>query len=467
MNLNRSVSGETMLATPFDPVFSRLISDNPYGDVEYYTTYQLSDDVKGLFKDGNLTDDAVGLLKAKLNVMCEQLQQNNIRLERFKHTRGNNTDVFDADLMVTHRNDTYPVEVSITLDTSHDSDYRIKLFWGDDRYETAQFKERVETIVAETVAEVEPGAPAARQLDFGEDSVDNRPRLHGRNDDALKFHEVFGPLFSFNEIQAKPIPVNNTVFDQEMNEDVMLSDFMMPGGKLVFSFNGKQTGISYAPLMKKVRDGEGIFYECTRVFPFNPDAGQMGMFEFDEIYADPYIELALTSRFYIPIEDFNRLLQVPVHPYWEIKESGKTLKAAASRSSVVAGGPIMSQLHCQDGSDLKVYSLEPYMPTLEAEEEEEPEDVPTVVTFQRGEERTPMDISQNARVGDVKKVFADQKGLNVATLKLIFMGRLLKDDDMLTPGTVVQIMGGVGGRRQTYRRRKNGKKTRANKKSKQ
>jgi hypothetical protein len=42
---------------------------------------------------------------------------------------------------------------------------------------------------------------------------------------------------------------------------------------------------------------------------------------------------------------------------------------------------------------------------------------------------------------------------------MIFMGKILKDEDLLTPGTVVMVMGGQGGRR-TYRRHKRSKSTR-------
>jgi hypothetical protein len=244
-----------------------------------------------------------------------------------------------------------------------------------------------------------------------------------------------------------------------MNEDAMLSDFVLPGGKLVFLYNGKQTGISYLPLIKKVKEGDGIFYECTRVFPFNPNGGQLGTFEFYDIYAQPYIELALTSRFYIPLTDFQKLLSVPVHPYWEIKDTGKTLAAAASRSSVVAGGPIMSQLHCQDGSDLKVYSLSAYMPTQETEEEEEePED--TFVNVQLGEERTRIDILEGKTYDYVRQAFATAKGLDPAKLRFIFMGRPVQDytTDVM-PGSVIQAQQ-TGARRRTYRKRHNKRKTR-------
>ena len=399
---------------------------------------------------GLLKDQAAALILQKLNAMRSTLS---VGLAEFSHVALAEVEGDEV------ADDTFDAKFS-TGDLAMISfrEYSVYILWEDPTY-ARTIKDKVEQILKETVQELQ-GGTAARALDFGAEAVDNQARLRGPNDRELKFYETLAPAFSIEAVQAAPLPINNTVFDQEMNEDAMLSDFMLPGGKLVFLYNGKQTGISYLPLMKKVKEGDGIFYECTRVFPFNPNGGQLGTFEFYDIYAQPYIELALTSRFYIPLTDFQKLLSVPVHPYWEIKDTGKTLSAAASRSSVVAGGPIMSQLHCQDGSDLKVYSLSAYMPTPDPEDEEEDAcPIPQIVTLQRGEERTQVDISENNTVLGAKTWYANEKGLTLSTLKMIFMGKILKDEDLLTPGTVVMVMGGQGGRR-TYRRHKRSKSTR-------
>jgi hypothetical protein len=294
--------------------------------------------------------------------------------------------------------------------------------------------------------------------------------LTGKNDENLVFYERIAPVFSLEDLNAKPLPVNNTVYDQEASDDVMLQDFVMSGNKLVFLFNGKQIGISYAPFIKNIREGNAIFYECTRAFKFDPSTNQSGEFEPREIYAQPYIELALTSRLYITRDDFTKLLNVPVHPFWEIKDSGRTLNVTASRSSVMAGRPVQSQLHCQEGSDIKVYTIEAYMPTKDEEPQEQEVEVPKVVTFQRGEDRTPMDISINSNAADVKKAYALEKGISPDSIQLIVQGRLLsmnegasvpgmvtylEKDTTLVPGTSVMVVNArlSQGARRTYRRR--------------
>lgn len=461
-------------------VFERVISESDLGGRGYEGEVELSPIVKqflynpeGVRGEGVLTEKAATLIRNKLNDMRRTIPD----IEEFVHAAGI-SDEGTQDEMAYDKFTARIVngeELLINFEM-HQTPYLYILCLERERCAQINLKDKIEQALKETVQELQgedaapvpasqsrgpPAAPAARQLNFGAQPVQNRrPTLTGKFDRSLTFYEQLAPAFSKEDVDAKAVPINNTVFDQENNETVMLDDFVRSANKLVFSFGGKQTGISYRPFIRKIQDGDGIFYECTRVFPFNPDAGQLGTFEYYEIYAQPYIELALTSRFYIPLEDFQKLLNVPVHPYWEIKDTGKTLAAAASRSSVVLGGPVQSQLHCQDGSDLKVYTLEPYMPTPDPEEEEEDAcPIPQIVTLQRGEERTQVDISENNTVLGAKTWYANEKGLTLSTLKIIFMGKILKDEDLLTPGTVVMVMGGQGGRR-TYRRRKQSKRTR-------
>ena len=340
----------------------------------------------------------------------------------------------------------------------------------------------VDKVISDIATPLQTGEDIESEADPVVDpEEDETAVLKGSNDKNLVFYEKIAPVFSLEDLAAKPLPINNTVYDQETSKDVMLQDFVMSGNKLVFLFNGKQVGISYAPFIKNIREGNSIFYECTRVFKFDPTNNELGTFEFNDVYARPYIEVSLTSRIYITLKDFKKLLNVPVHPYWEIKESGRTLNVTASRSSVVHGGPIQSQLHCQNGSDLKVYSIEPYIPTKEEEEEEVPE-VSTIVTFQRGEERTPMDISQNANAADVKQAYATQQGIPPDSIQLVVQGKLLalnqvvvdrrtpavvgllEKDVTLVPGTTVTVVNArlpppPEGARRTYRRRKNKRKT--------
>jgi hypothetical protein len=110
------------------------------------------------------------------------------------------------------------------------------------------------------------------------------------------------------------------------------------------------------------------------------------------------------------------------------------------------------------------------MPTKEADEEEVVAEVPNVVMFQRGEDRTPMDISANANAADVKKAYALTKGIPPDSIQLIVQGRLLniregavipgvptylEKDVTLVRGTSVTVVNArlSQGARRTYRRR--------------
>lgn len=260
--------------------------------------------------------------------------------------------------------------------------------------------------------------------------------LTGPQDKNLTFYEKIEPVFSLDEIRATPMPINNTVFDPAAHEDVSLTDFMLAGNKLVFLFAGKQTGISYTSLIKTIRNGDGIFYECTR--EVSSSEITEGKYGFHEVYSQPYIEVL--SRFYVTLDEFQKLLRVPVHPYWEIKDTGKTLPVTASRLNLAVRHPVQSQLHCQAGSDLKVYTIEPYMPQIDNDEEEDACEVPQIVTLQRGEVRTQVDISENNTVIGAKEWYARENALEVAKLRFIFRGKVMSDDGVLTPGTVVMVM---------------------------
>ena len=260
--------------------------------------------------------------------------------------------------------------------------------------------------------------------------------LTGPQDKNLTFYEKINPVFSLDEIRATPMPINNTVFDPAAHEDVSLTDFMLAGNKLVFLFAGKQTGISYTSLIKTIKDGDGIFYECTR--EVSSSEITEGKYGFHEVYSQPYIEVL--SRFYVTLDEFQKLLRVPVHPYWEIKDTGKTLPVTASRLNLAVRRPVQSQLHCQAGSDLKVYTIEPYMPQIDKDEEEDACEVPQIVTLQRGEVRTQVDISENNTVIGAKEWYARENALEVAKLRFIFRGKVMSDDGVLTPGTVVMVM---------------------------
>lgn len=314
---------------------------------------------------------------------------------------------------------------------------------------------RVGSLADELAAPVTQQQGVAQQLNFGEEPVQNRPVLQ----ETPKFPSE-NPDFQFEwdsfimdsspDAEAKRAAKlaamphrdmrDQTLTDMLTHDTIPVDTYVLeePGNHLVFTYRDTHTGIPLKHLLRKLyKDGEGVFYECTQMFPIDKQ------FRPQDIYADPFVEIALGSRFLVPLADFKQLLQVPPHLFWEISDTGKTLPYAASRSSVVVGAAVESQLHCQDGSNMPLFSMKPYIPATPEEEDAPTEPPPQIVTLQHGEVRTQIDISQNNTVLGAKNWYANTKKLDSATIKFLFMGRIMKDEDVLTPGTVVLVTGGA------------------------
>jgi len=161
------------------------------------------------------------------------------------------------------------------------------------------------------------------------------------------------------------------------------------------------------------------------------------------------------------------------HGFYRIENKPmKKLENIASRSSVLAGGPVSSQLHCQAGSDGSVYKLIPFrLPDIEDDEEKEKEEKeeeePNIVYVKKGEDKTefPLDLSQT--VLQLKEAVKEKLGIAVETQKMVFQGKVLKDDQTLGEakvgkGYVIQLQ--VSGGRKTFRnkKKKEHRKTRKN-----
>ncbi len=289
-----------------------------------------------------------------------------------------------------------------------------------------------------------------RQLDFSEIEGST---LDGRDDPML--HPKF--TMTIRKPSNPPAVPREPVFDIVGQQDVPIEEFLLqdPGNHVVFRYAGKQYGIPLMPILETIKEGQGIFYECTREFAM--DDGQYGTFEPEDIYSQPYVEIALASRFYIPFETFQQIANIPTHVLWEITATDKVLKHAASRSSVLAGGPVMSQLHCQAGSDLTVFTMTPF--TLapagstgapEEEEEEEPEE--TFVNIKMGEDKIPIDITDGSTYEAVRAKYAAMKGLNPENIQFIFGAGPVRDySKNVMPGATILARQVGGGRRRTYR----------------
>ena len=122
----------------------------------------------------------------------------------------------------------------------------------------------------------------------------------------------------------------------------------------------------------------------------------------------------------------------------------------------------MSQLHCQAGSDLTVFTLKAFllepatritttraatMTTAKpSENEEEAEE--TFVTVKQGEEKTQIDITENRTFDAVRAKYAEIKSLNPSEIQFIFgAGPVVDYSKNVIPGTTILARRLTGGRR--------------------
>jgi hypothetical protein len=227
------------------------------------------------------------------------------------------------------------------------------------------------------------------------------------------------------------------------------------GDGIVFKVGPKFYGIPRKDLIQEYMEGNAIVYECTDTFRMD-DPGTRGTFEYSDIYAKPFFSLRTPAGvLYVPLTTMKGILGVS-HGFYKVEDKPiKKLENIASRSSVLAGGPVSSQLHCQAGSDGNVYAVAPFkLPDIEEEEEEEKEEEePNVVYVKKGEDKTefPLDLSQT--VLQLKEAVKEKLGIAVEAQKMVFQGKILKDDQTLGEvkvgkGYVIQLQVS-GGRRFT------------------
>jgi hypothetical protein len=225
-----------------------------------------------------------------------------------------------------------------------------------------------------------------------------------------------------------------------------LFDFLLEhqGNAVIFRYNGVQSATLKSEIEKGFKEGDehkrlNVFYECAKMFPFNPDNGEYGTFDFNDIYRIPYYQLNLgNGTFLITMSDLERIFKQ--NQFWILQDTGIELKNTASYWSVVAGGPLVSSNHCQDGTDKKVFMLVPFS-IISEEEEDEEEAVPQdVIKVKYGEDTTEIDISDSKKVSAVKEKYAAAKGLLPKELKFISAGKVLADNQDVVPGFVIQVM---------------------------
>jgi hypothetical protein len=240
------------------------------------------------------------------------------------------------------------------------------------------------------------------------------------------------------------------------------------GDGIVFNLGPNFYGIPRKELIQEYMEGTAIVYECTKTFAMD-DPGTRGTFEYSDVYAAPYFALRTGAGvLYVPLSTMKGVLAVS-HGFYRIENKPmKKLENIASRSSVLAGGPVSSQLHCQAGSDGSVYKLIPFrLPDIEDDEEEKEEEEPNIVYVKKGEDKTefPLDLSQT--VLQLKEAVKEKLGIAVESQKFIFQGKVMKNEQTLGEakvgkGYTIQLQT-IGGRK-TFRKKKAHRKTRKNRK---
>ena len=305
------------------------------------------------------------------------------------------------------------------------------------------------------------GEPAASQLYFASDyatpaasaPASGEQRLQGREDlDIPPITLVEGYATAERDGDAMDAIDVKEVYVAKLGRTLTLDQFFRKymGDGAVFKVGPKFYGIPRKDLLKEYIEGSAIAYECTKTFAMD-DPGTRGTFEYSDIYAEPYYALRTPAGVLYVSLSIMRLILGTTHAFFKLDDKPeKKLENIASRSSVIAGGPVSSQLHCQAGSDGNVYKFKFFkLPEIEEEEESDEEDEPNVVFVKKGEDKTefPLDLSQT--VLQLKEAVKEKLGIAVEAQKMVFQGKVLKDDQTLGEAKVgkgyviqLQVSGG-------------------------
>jgi hypothetical protein len=248
--------------------------------------------------------------------------------------------------------------------------------------------------------------------------------------------------------------VDGTVFDFSDGEEYeSTADYLeeVGGDGCVFLYKEHLMGFSKRMLAKKVESGESLFYECRRVFPFNPDEGLFGTFEPTNIKRERYVEIPLNGRFTFKMKEAKQLFTS--HSIWRIEETEDRLPVTASWAMALHGGPVESAVHCQAGTDKTLFGLTPVKFVRRGAAVAAPAAATTTVRVRHGESVKEINVSGDRSVGAVKERFAAEAGVGVERVRFILGGRELADANSVAPGaTIMAMVRPADGGRRTYRR---------------
>ena len=240
-------------------------------------------------------------------------------------------------------------------------------------------------------------------------------------------------------MEAETIPkIDGDVFDFSNGEAYeSVTDYLLETGSdaCLFIYKDRLMAFSKRRLSELIENGEAVFYECRKIFPFDPRQGQLGTFEPTDIKKAKYVEIAMNGRFTFPMGSARKLFTS--HGLWRIEETAKILPVTASWSMALHGGPVSSSVHCQDGTQKHVYGL---TPVKFARRTASPAPDSAVVKIKRGENVQEINLAAGADVASVKGRFASATGVDVGRVRFIFGGKILKNTDTVTPGSTLQAM---------------------------
>ena len=220
---------------------------------------------------------------------------------------------------------------------------------------------------------------------------------------------------SITEFPRVPVP---SVISDIVHGDTDFQTFVIRnfGSGIVLKIKDKYVGISRAYLSGEMEEGSSTFYECTEEFE--------STFEYSDIKETPFFAIKTPyGSLYVPYGQVLSMLEYG-HSFWEVIETDQVLEFTASRSGVLAGGPVASVDHCQAGTTKKVYDAEPFM--FEVEEDEE--DVPTTLGLKFGETRVEVGYSPTQTLGELRGIIQTKFDLAPDKQRLLYNGRELADD---------------------------------------
>ena len=253
--------------------------------------------------------------------------------------------------------------------------------------------------------------PPARILPDGRTALVNAGQVQGVRVILMK-------SYGDSALETFPkFPVPDVISDT-VHGDVDFQKFMIlnTGTGIILKINDKFVGISRKYLSQEMESGESTYYECVEEFTRS--------FEFSDIYDTPYFAIKTPLGSLYTTYAMVLGMMESTHSFWEFEETPTVLAFTASRSGVLAGGPIVSADHCQAGTSKKTYNLFPFMFEVEEDEEE----VPTTLGLKFGETRVEVDYSPTQTLGELRATIQTKFDIEPAGQRLLYNGRELSDD---------------------------------------